>query len=134
MIGMEVGITAFDRDRVGASVRTLAGRVSYDVSVPDSYPPDSLCLPLPRAIFLEDAWTAGLGARISYELQPAVRLTAGADVLSAFQQQDDQMLQPSGSPCFWEGRFIEGTDVRNLVEGFDFPTTIPLTFGLSVAF
>lgn len=121
LIGTEVAIAPFDRHSVGASLRATTGRVSHRVEKRGSI---ISCGPPARASMLEEAWTAGLGMRLSYELGSAGRVSATADLIGAFQDVDDQFVGPTAwGPC---------PDEEHFVKGFGFPLTFPITLGLSV--
>lgn len=121
LLGTEVALAPFDREAVGASIRVATGRVSYRV---ERRPDGTACGPPSRASFLEEAWTGGVGMRLSYELRTAARLSVSADLIGAFQDLDDMFVEPRAWPCLDVG--------KHFVKGFGLPLTFPVTVGLSV--
>jgi hypothetical protein len=122
LVGTEVAIAPFDQEPVGASIRVTTGRVSHSVEAPGFL---VLCAPPARAELLENAWTGGLGMRLSYELRTNARVAVTADLIGAFQDVDDHFVEPTGIPC---------QDEQFFMKGFGLPLTFPVTLGLSVGF
>lgn len=106
LAGIDVALTPPDASPFNATVRLSTGRTFY--SDPENR----------RARRLEADWTVGLGGRVGYRILTTVSVSLTAEAVRTFQEADDIDEEGPGS--------------SHVIEGFDSPTILPVTMGVSV--